>query len=261
MVGRIMKYTQTLKARMDAINSRLCVGLDPRADVCDPSLEFFMMRILEETAPYAAAFKPNLAYYEAFGSAGLALMERILARIPDEIPVILDAKRSDIGTTAERYAHALFDTWGADAVTLNPLMGFDSVAPFLRYEGRAAYLLGVTSNPGADDFLLKPVEGRIPAAHLGDWRERATELPGELGLVAGLTNLTPDVLAQLPDWPLLCPGFGAQGGSADALTQRTWRHPVLINVSRGILYGGPDLTPGERADQYRQEINRAFGKG
>ena len=253
-------YTDKLESRIQSATSHLCVGLDPRGDRCDGAMKDFLFRVIDEAGPHAAAFKPNLAYYEAFGSKGIGLLEQVLERIPDDIPVILDAKRSDIGETQAYYAKAVFDTWKGDAVTLNPLMGYDSVEPFLQYPGKGVYLLGVTSNPGAADFLLKPLEGRFFFEHLADWAARAEGLPGQLGLVAGLTNLSPEIQSKLPDWPLLAPGFGAQGGAADVLRDPARRSPVLINVSRGILYSEPEIPFAEKANSHRQRIEEALSE-
>lgn len=253
-----MTYLDKLNTRIERAGSHLCVGLDPRADRCDDVLRDFLYRVVDETGPYAAAFKPNLAYYEAFGSAGLKLFEDVRDRIPADIPVIIDAKRSDIGETQKYYAKAMFETWRGDAVTLNPLMGFDSVEPFLHDAAKAVYLLGVTSNPGAADFLLRPVNGRYFFEDLAEWAPRAADLPGCLGLVAGLTHLSPDIQARLPDWPILAPGFGAQGGAAEALKDPQRTAPVLINVSRGILYAEADQTMAEKAARYREKIEAAL---
>lgn len=249
-------YTEKLSARIQAANSHLCVGLDPRGEDCEEAKEF-LLQVIEEAGPYAAAFKPNLAYYEAMGSKGLGMLETVLTHIPKNIPVILDAKRSDIGETQKYYAKALFETWKGDAVTLNPLMGYDSIEPFLQYPG-GVYLLGVTSNPGAADFLLKPIEGRYFFEHLVDWESRAADLPGCLGLVAGLTNLSPEIQSRLPDWPILAPGFGAQGGAPEALKDPRRTSPDLINVSRGILYAETGQTIAEKAAEYREKIEVAL---
>lgn len=251
-------YLEKLQNRIEQARSHLCVGLDPRAETCDTELKEFLFRAVDETGPYAAAFKPNLAYYEAFGSSGLKLFEEVRDRIPTDIPVILDAKRSDIGETQRYYAKAMFETWGGDAVTLNPLMGFDSIEPFLHDASKAVYLLGVTSNPGAADFLLRPVNGRYFFEELADWKSRAAHLPGSLGLVAGLTNLSPEIQARLPDWPILAPGFGAQGGAAEALRDPRRKSPDLINVSRGILYADTGETLAEKAARYREKIEAAL---
>src|SRR5690606_23146235 len=150
-----MTYAERLQRRIDETGSALCVGLDPRLDR-HPTLEelrSFCERVIEETAPYAAAFKPNLAYFEALGVPGYQLAETLIGKLKNtDVPIILDAKRGDIGTTQEHYAKAYFDLWDVDAVTLSPYMGFDSVEPFLQYPGKGVYLLGVTSNPGAADL-------------------------------------------------------------------------------------------------------------
>lgn len=231
-------YLDKLIRRQRQVGSCLCVGLDPRPERHGGDPEAFVRRVIEETAPFAAAFKPNAAYFEALGSNGVRLLEQLRGWISDEIPLVLDVKRGDIGATQEYYAHACFERCGADAVTLNPYMGRDSIEPFWRHEGRGVYLLGVTSNPGAAD---------IQKQSLGDGR-KVFELVAEMasghegtGLVVGLTQASePDLWQRLPDVPLLVPGFGAQGGDLDGLQARQGDAPVLVNVSRGILYPSTD---------------------
>ena len=215
----------------------------------------FLEEVIGETAEFAAAFKPNIAYFEAMGSEGMAILESVLGQIPDGIPVVLDAKRGDIGTTAEHYARACFEVLGADAVTLNPYMGRDTIEPFLAHEGRGVYLLGVTSNPGSRDLQRQ---------RLGDGRdvfelvaEMAADLP-ETGLVVGLTNAGSEVLKKIPDVPLLIPGLGAQGGDLGALAGQGRQAPLLVNVSRGILYADPDQSFARKARYYRDEIARVL---
>ena len=217
-------------------------------------LESELGRLVEETAPFAAAFKPNIAYFEALGSEGYALLERLVAKMPDDIPVILDAKRGDIGTTAERYATACFEKMKADAVTINAYLGFDTVEPYLRFEGKAVYLLAVTSNPGAADLETQVLaDGRQVFELVTDMHERAGELPGDLGFVVGLTNAE-DVLPKIPDAPLLIPGLGAQGGDLSVLDFSIRSEPIVVNVSRGILFGEADESYGERAERYAGEL-------
>ncbi len=253
-----MTYTEKLEARIAAIGSNLCVGIDPRPDQIDGDFEAFVRALAEETASYAAAFKPNMAYFEALGSAGFAILERLLAGIPEEIPVILDAKRGDIGATQEYYAKAYFETlFGVDAVTISPYMGFDSVAPMLGHAGKAVYLLGVTSNPSAADIELQTLaDGRQVFELVADMADRAGELPGEIGFVVGLTNAAPEVLAKIPDAPLLLPGLGAQGGDLSLLKDAARRAPVVINVSRGVMFG--DGTAADRARGFRDQIAAAL---
>lgn len=252
-----MTYSERLKARIAATGSNLCVGIDPRPDQIDGDFESFVRSLAEETAEFAAAFKPNIAYFEALGSKGFAILERLLADIPDEIPVILDAKRGDIGATQEYYAKAYFEALsGVDAVTISPYMGFDSVAPMLGYAGKAVYLLGVTSNPSAEDIETQTLaDGRQVFELVGDMAARAGEYQGEVGFVVGLTNAEPEVLTKIPDAPLLLPGLGAQGGDLDLLKSAGRSAPIVINVSRGVMFG--DGTAAERAQSFRDQIAAA----
>ncbi|MGY8687718.1 MAG: orotidine-5'-phosphate decarboxylase, partial [Verrucomicrobiales bacterium] len=138
-----MTYAELQLERIRSIQSNLCVGLDPRPDLIEGDMEAFVRQVMEETAPYAAAYKPNMAYFEALGSKGIAILERVLADRPKEIPVILDCKRSDIGETQKYYAKACFDHLGVEAVTLNPFLGYDTLEPFLAYEGKGLYRLTI----------------------------------------------------------------------------------------------------------------------
>ena len=225
-------YLERLAARSTAVGSVLCLGLDP-----DPAalpdgfsrdlagIERFARLVVEAAGPYAAAVKPNLAFFEAYGSAGLAALERIRAAMPADVLVVADAKRGDIGSTAARQAVALFDGLGADAVTVNPYLGSEAVAPLIERLDRFAYLLCRTSNPGAGelqdlDVAPAPLAG-APAEPLyarvarlaGDWGPGGT-----VGLVVGAT--APDELAAIrsiaPGLAFLVPGVGAQGGDVGA---------------------------------------------
>ena len=148
-----MRYSDRLLHRIRQTGSRLCVGLDPRpGDGGSSAARDFLKQVVEETAPFAAAFKPNMAYFEAMGTDGICLLEELLAGMPADVPVILDAKRSDIGETQKYYAQGYFGGWNVDAVTLNPFLGYDSIEPFLDWEGKGVYLLAVTSNAGSADF-------------------------------------------------------------------------------------------------------------
>ena len=253
-----MIYSEKLNTRIAATGSNLCVGIDPRPDQIEGDYESFVRGLAEETADYAAAFKPNIAYFEALGSAGFAILERLLADIPEDIPVILDAKRGDIGATQEYYAKAYFEVMeGVDAVTISPYMGFDSVQPMLGYEGKAVYLLGVTSNPSAQDIeMVELADGRQVFQLVGDMAAKADDFPGEVGFVVGLTNAEPEVLARIPDTPLLLPGLGAQGGDLGLLRDAGRAAPVVINVSRGVMFG--EGTSGERAEKFRDQIAAAL---
>ena len=165
------------------------------------------------------------------------MLERVIESIPEEVPIVLDAKRSDIGETQKYYAKAYFEHYKVDSVTLNPFMGFDSIEPFLGYEGKGVYLLALTSNAGSADLMRKEVEGRPMYLHVADFAERAKDYPTDVGFVMGLTNLGADEVAAFPDYPLLIPGLGAQGGDLAALTAGEKRTaPNLVNASRAILF-------------------------
>ncbi|MDO8483966.1 MAG: orotidine-5'-phosphate decarboxylase [Candidatus Limnocylindrales bacterium] len=253
-------YLERLAARSAIVGSVLCVGLDP-----DPGslpdgfsrdlagVERFATLIVEAAAPFAAAIKPNLAFFESFGAAGMAALERIRARLPSGLPVVADAKRGDISSTAARQAIALFDCLGADAVTINPYVGGEGLEPLLARADRFAYVLCRTSNPGAAELQNLVVEADASidapaeALHLRVARRVATWGPGgTAGLVVGATG--PEELRAIrdavPGLAFLVPGIGAQGGDLDVvladgpvtagLTAGRPGRGLLVNVSRGI---------------------------
>lgn len=238
-----------LRARIADTGGCLVVGLDPRPEDLDPALDpraaliAHADHLIAETADLAVAWKPNTAFYEAFGSAGWAALEAILPRLQRHAPVLLDAKRGDIGTTAQAYAQAVFGHLDADAVTLHPWLGEDSVAPFLADARRGVFFLARTSNPGAAELQAldsggEPLWARVVAA-AQRWTAAAS---CELGLVVGAT--APDVLAEVrrraPSAWILAPGVGAQGGDLEAILaagQRDATHGgagLLVPVSRGL---------------------------
>ncbi len=262
-------YLERLAARSAATGTVLCLGLDP-----DPAtlpdgfsrdlagIERFATLVVEAAAPHAAAIKPNLAFFEAFGSAGMAALERIRGRLPADLPVLADAKRGDIGSTAARQAVALFDGLGADAVTVNPYLGAEAIAPLLERPDRFAYVLCRTSNPGAGELqdlvVAADPDAGFPAEplHRRVARRAATWGPGgTVGLVVGGT--APAELAGIrsivPGLAFLVPGVGAQGGEADAVLEhgRAGEPPaggrpgggLLVNVSRAIA--NPPATAGD----------------
>jgi orotidine-5'-phosphate decarboxylase len=252
-----MRFTEKLQQRIRTSGSRLCVGLDPRPGEHGAGYaKDFLTRVIEETAEYAAAFKPNMAYFEAMGIEGIRVLEEILAIIPPEIPVILDAKRSDIGETQKYYAQGYFKGWNVDAVTLNPFLGYDSIEPFLDYPGKAVYLLAVTSNAGSADFQQQRLaDGRQVfelVTALGG-RAKSEGRATDVGYVVGLTNAEA-VLPKMPDAPLLVPGLGAQGGDLAALAAAKRTAPDVINVSRGILYAQDDKGFRARAEEWVEKI-------
>jgi len=253
-------YLERLAARSAATGTVLCLGLDP-----DPAalpdgfsrdvvgVEAFSRVLLEAAAPLAAAVKPNLAFFEAFGSAGLAALERLRAALPPDVLVVADAKRGDIGTTSERHAAALFDNLGADAVTVSPYLGEAAIAPLLERPDRFAYVLCRTSNAGAGELqdLSVGAEGEPLWAHVA--ARAATWGPGgTVGLVVGAT--APAELARIravaPGLAFLVPGVGAQGGSIEAalaagraLAEPAGGRPgrgLLVSVSRAITNAGSE---------------------
>jgi orotidine-5'-phosphate decarboxylase len=268
-------YLERLGARSRATGTVLCVGLDLDPDALpegfSPDLdgvERFAELILEEASPVAAAVKPNLAFFEAFGSAGLAALERLRARIPADIPVIMDAKRGDIGTTAARQAVALFDALGADAVTVSPYLGAEAIAPLLGRLDRFAYVLCRTSNPGAGEVQdLELVPDGDAGARGERVHERIARLAtgwgpgGTVGLVVGAT--APEELATIraiaPGLPFLVPGVGAQGGAIDPVLRHgpAAADPgsagtgggLLVNISRGIAEAAMEAGPGDPAER------------
>ena len=239
-------FFSRLETRARAINSLLCVGLDPHpADLAAPTAAAardFCLRLIAATADVAAAFKPNAAFFEQFGAEGMAALRDVIAAVPAEVPVLLDAKRGDIASTAEAYARAAFVTLGADAITLSPYLGRDSLEPFLADPARGVFLLCKTSNPGAGDLQDLPLADRLPAQRLF---ERVAELArgwntnDNLGLVVGATH--PEALAAVrkvaPELWILAPGVGAQGGDLEAALNAGLRADglgLLVPVSRQI---------------------------
>ncbi len=249
-----MTFLDKLRARITATGSNLCVGLDVRATDASDSTKKWILNVIEQTAPHAAAFKPNAAYFEALGWQGMKMLEEIMAAIPQDIPTVLDVKRGDIGETQGYYAKACFEVLHADAVTLNPYMGRDTLEPFLKYSCKGIYLLGVTSNPGAKDIELQKAGDR----HIYELVADMTAGQSQAGLVVGLTNAAPDVLTRIPDVPLLIPGLGAQGGDLSALKGSGRQAPLLVNVSRGILYQDEDKTFAQRAEMWKLRIREAL---
>jgi orotidine-5'-phosphate decarboxylase len=257
-----MRYVDQLTHRIQVTGSRLCVGLDPRPqDGGVAGIEDFLRDVVDQSWEYAAAFKPNMAYFEAMGLRGIEILDRLLGWMPREVPVILDAKRSDIGETQKYYAHSYFAHWNVAAVTLNPFLGYDSIEPFLGWPGKGIYLLAVTSNAGSADFQRQTLaDGRAVyelVTALGQ-RAVAESKATDVGYVVGLTNAA-GVLEKMPDAPLLVPGLGAQGGDLAALAAAKRSAPDVINVSRGILYAGDEKTFAQRARHWAAEIRKAFG--
>ena len=248
-----MSFRARLAAAAAANDSLLCVGLDPEPARFpggwkdDTSRIFdFCAAIVDATRDQVLAFKPQVAYFAA--NRAEDQLERLMAhirRVAPEVPVILDAKRGDIGSTAEQYAREAFERYRADAVTLSPFMGFDSVEPYLRWDGKGLFLLCRTSNPGGNDLQAQRLaDGSLLYEHVARIATGPWNRDGRIGLVVGATY--PAELARVrelaPTAPLLIPGIGAQGGDAEATVRAGWRRdaPVVISSSRAILYAGGD---------------------
>jgi orotidine-5'-phosphate decarboxylase len=277
-----MNFIDMLSAAERHNASMLCVGLDPeptkfpgRYKGDANKIYDFCAAIVDATADLAIAFKPQIAYFAAHRAEGQ--LERLMThmrRVAPQVPIILDAKRGDIGSTAEQYAIEAFERYGADAVTLSPFMGWDSVAPYLKYHDKGAFLLCRTSNPGGDDLQnqrLASIDGQpLLYEHVAQLAQGPWNLNGQLGLVVGATypKEIERVRELAPTLPLLIPGVGAQGGDAVATVKAGLRvadgattGPIIVNSSRAILYAssGDDFAQAARkvAVQTRQTLQDA----
>lgn len=252
-----MTFVARLDACVDASGSLLCAGLDPDGFATAAEAERHCLDIIEATTEHVCAFKPNLAFFEQLGSAGYAVLERLRAHVPRDRLLILDAKRGDMANTAAAYARALFDVLGADCVTANPLLGGDSIRPFLVREDRGAFLVARSSNPGAADLLDARLEsGEQVSLRIVELGKRL-DPGGAVGFVVGATapEAAAAIRAAAPDAPLLLPGVGAQGGSLeDAVTAAldARRRGIVVAVSRGIA-AAPE-GPGPAARGLRERI-------
>jgi uridine monophosphate synthetase len=261
-----------LEKRVDDCSSLLCIGLDPHiSDLPEPSAASaldFCLRLVKATAPYAAAFKPNAAFFEVFGPEGWSALKQVIEAVREEsdrrgsmIPVILDAKRGDIASTAEAYARSTFEKLGAHAITLNPYLGRDSIEPFIENPEKGVFLLCKTSNAGSMDLqnlLVLPVGAESSAplyiyvAHLArQWNEK-----NNIGIVVGATHpaIMSNIRAAAPDLWFLSPGVGAQGADLQTALKSGLRRDgkgMLINVSRSIARAE---NPGLAAAELRDEI-------
>ncbi len=260
-----MRFIDRLHAATHSKDSLLCVGLDPdparlpgewRGDAS--RIADFCCAIVDATREFAAAFKPQIAYFAAVAAEDQ--LQRVIAHIRQVAPgtpIVLDAKRGDIGDTAKLYAREAFERYGADAVTLSPYMGYDSIEPYLAYEDRGVFVLCRTSNAGGDDWQMQRLADVPGQPRLFEELARRAEnawkkLDGQLGLVVGATY--PEELARVrqlaPSVPLLVPGVGAQGGDAAATVKANAGGPMLVNSSRAILYAGSRLEDfAERAHE------------
>jgi orotidine-5'-phosphate decarboxylase len=242
-----LSFTETLLATIKSCGSRLCVGLDPDLEALPTEFEphpdevlRFVTGIVEATTEFAAAYKPNSAFYEVMGPAGMEVLQAVIASVPKEVPVILDAKRGDIANTDERYATACFDIYGATAATVNPYLGRDSLEPFIRRADRGVFVVCRTSNPGSGDVQGLGVGGRPlyleVAALCREWNANCN-----IGLVAGATHPADiaAIRAECPGMPILVPGVGPQAGDLEAAAAAAVAdrpdQPFLISASRAIM--------------------------
>jgi len=266
-----MSPSNDIKEIQEKNSSMLCVGLDidqkkvPQEYASSiKGLYDFAVKIIDATKDIVCAYKPNLAFFEELGPDGISLLEKIIARIPDELIVIADCKRGDIGNTATHYAAAMFERFKADWVTINPYLGYDSIRPFLDYKGKGAFILCLTSNPGSRDFQLmhvvnKPIYMYV-AEKVAYWNKEQN-----LGLVVGATH--PEQLAEIRkvagDMPILIPGVGAQGGDLEKsalLGTDNFKHPALINVSRSVLYASQEANFAEAARAEVEKLNSVIAE-
>jgi len=258
-------FIDFLEKRVAEVNSLLCIGLDPHVDqLVEPTAQAakqFCREIIESTIPYAAAFKPNAAFFEAFGAEGATCLQEVINMIPENIPVIFDAKRGDIGTTSSAYATAAYDVYHSHAITLNAYMGLDSITPFITSDEKGAFILCKTSNPSSVDFQELLVVGRD-----GEKRMLYEEVvrmvniwntKNNLGVVVGATDVEAlrNVRKIAPKIWILAPGLGAQGGDLEMACHNGLSvdgSHVLFPVSRGI---SKSKNPGAAAMEFRDAIN------
>ncbi len=263
---RFVQFYQKLEKVIEHKNSRVCIGLDPVLELIPEHLRqeanpvlAFLEQIIAATQEWAAAYKPNFAYFEALGPEGLETLRNIIEKIPVDSVIIGDAKRGDVGHSAKMYAKAVFETFACDAVTATPYQGEDALRPFLEYEDKGTFVLCLTSNPGADDFQVPHDLYLRVAEKVKNWNTHKN-----CGLVVGATR--PDLIQTVREasgpMPFLIPGVGAQGGDLEKTVKCAHDGtaiPYVINASRSILYasGGEDFaqSAGEAAKQLCQAIN------
>ena len=263
-----MNFQEKLNSATEKNNSLLCIGLDPDPELMPAKIEIFKFNkaIIDATSDLVCAYKLNLAFYEALDD-GIDAMKLTIKYVPNNIPVIGDAKRGDIGNTAKAYAKAIFDILNFDATTVNPYLGFDSVEPFIEHWDRGVFILCRTSNPGAADFQnlrLQTEHAQFPLFEIVALRAEQWNKHGNIGLVVGATQPAELKLIRQnhPDMLLLIPGIGAQGGDLAAAVQsgvNAYGRKAIISSSRQIIYASieKDFAQAARqaASSLREEIN------
>lgn len=262
-----MNSIEKLNVRLEK-GFHICVGLDTDINKIpkhllsetDPVYEFNKI-IIENTKDIAACYKINLAFYEADGTAGFEALEKTLKLIPDDVLVIGDAKRGDIGNTSEMYAKSIFDHFNFDSITLHPYMGEDSLSPFIKYSDKLNFILVLTSNPGSKDFeKLLLEDGRYLYQAVTD-KLKEWNNAGNCGVVFGATNASElrDNIKRLEGLYILLPGVGAQGGSLEEVVEimKTAGHKkFVINVSRALIYADNNEDFGEKSRQVLEDYNQ-----
>lgn len=270
-------FAEALRAAQQSSGSLLCVGLDPDIsrlpagfDSNPSSIVPFNRAIIEATADLACCYKPNMGFYLAYGTEGVDALAQVRRDVPQHIPVLLDAKMGDIDVTSRGYARAVFETWGFDAVTVNPYLGYDSLEPFISYMDRGIFVLAKTSNPGSGLLQDRVLAGddaftvsQTVARHASEWNTH-----GNIGLVVGATypRQLADLRAIAPDLPFLVPGIGAQQGDVASAVRASIDAAgagILVNASRAISFASPgaDFQDAARraAMTLRDAINAARG--
>jgi orotidine-5'-phosphate decarboxylase len=257
-------YNKIIQAQ-ERFKTSLCVGIDP--DISKMPSIFpknaigmteFVCKIIDATKDIASSYKLNFAFFEYFGSEGIKAMEKVLSYIPPTSFTIADAKRSDIGNSSKFYAEAILKNYNFDSITVNPLMGKDSLEPFFAYEDKMVFLLGITSNAGANDFLkFKNNDYYLFQAIIEKSRNWFSE--HNLGFVVGATQVEEYKLARAiaPNNFFLIPGVGAQGGNIDEI-KKYGLNPCIINVSRDILYASNHIDFAEKARKKAIEYSKLF---
>ncbi|RLT36111.1 MAG: orotidine-5'-phosphate decarboxylase [Chloroflexi bacterium] len=259
-----LSFRAKYEAAVARNDSLLCVGLDPDPKQIPPGVGVvdFLRGVIEATADLVCCYKPNAAFFEPAGAEGWEQLHEVIALIPSDIPVLLDAKRGDVGNTSQFYARAVFEGLGADAVTANPYLGSDGLEPFLAFEQRHTFVLCRTSNPGARELQdQRLADGRLLYEHVAalanDWNTR-----GNVGLVVGATY--PEEAARIraicPDMLFLMPGVGAQAGDLEAAVRASVDADgggILVNASRSVLYAGSPEDSRAEATRLRRAMNLA----
>jgi orotidine-5'-phosphate decarboxylase len=267
-----MIFIEKLNAAVQKNRSLVCVGLDtdPALIPSGMSVLDFNKAIIDATAGFVCAYKPNIAFYEAQGEKGLDALHKTIEYVPKDIPVILDAKRGDIGNTAQAYAKAVFEQMNCDAVTVSPYLGFDSLEPFLNYKDKGVIIICRTSNKGGADFQALPCqfEGKtMPLYEIVALKASRWNTNHNIGLVVGATY--PEELKNIrqahPEMPILIPGVGAQGGDLELSVRSgidAYHRGIIINSSRGIIYAGKGadfaIADGKAAQTLRDEVNKVI---